>query len=170
MSCPQRAFWKALSEEVPLPSPHDATAIAAVSRFPSFAQGKWGHSTFSPPFGTGRGAASTPKRTAVRSARAAHGGSGHACHLAKVLPRHCQIQQKKFSVLYSCQRFKAFLGRPVMKGRSGVREHPFDGWAVRLATRMCLALSFRASAASGGISPWPLPFGDPRKKRTARRE
>jgi len=66
----------------------------------------------------GRKAASTPQRAAVRRARAARGGSGRACHAAKVLSRHYPIQQKKFNVLYSCQRFKVFLGRSV------VREHP----------------------------------------------
>jgi len=72
----------------------------------------------------GRKAASKPKRAAVRHAAAAHGGSGRACHAVKVLSRHYPIQQKKFSVLYSCKRFKAFLGR-----------------AVGLATRTCLACS-----------------------------
>ena len=46
-----------------------------------------------------RVAAARPKRAAVRGARAAHGGSGRACHAAKVLSRHCPVQQKKSNVL-----------------------------------------------------------------------
>ena len=42
----------------------------------------------------GRKAASKPKRAAVRGARAAHGGSGRACHAAKVLPRHARYNRK----------------------------------------------------------------------------
>lgn len=68
----------------------------------------------------GRKAASKPKRAAVRGSRPARGGSGRACHAPKVLPRHCQIQQKKFNVLYSCQGFEAFLGRPAAKGGQSV--------------------------------------------------
>jgi hypothetical protein len=95
----------------------------------------------------GRKAAAKPKRAAVRGAQAAHGGSGRACHAAKVLPRHYPIQQEKFSVLYSCQRFKGFLGRAAMKGRPGVREHPFDGWAVGFSPRRVFDLTHRAAIA-----------------------
>jgi len=40
------------------------------------------------------------------------------------------VQQKKSSVLYSCQRFEAFLGRPATRGRASGRERPFDGGAA----------------------------------------
>ena len=41
-----------------------------------------------------------------------------------------RIQQKKFNVLYICQRFKAFLARSAMKGRAVVRENRFQGCPV----------------------------------------
>ena len=55
-------------------------------------------------------------------------------------------------------------------GLHGARDHTQEidataphspSCAAGLLTRTCSALSFRASAASRGISLWPLPFGNP---------
>jgi len=54
-------------------------------------------------------------------------------------PSTCQVQQEKSNVLYSGQRFKAFLGRPAVKGRAGESTRVTGGRRVRPIHR-----------------PWPL--------------